>query len=136
MRLSRSATIIESADRYLSSMLSPRLKNYSAVTCMIVYLELTASITHRSGFVTTIDDFAKDGGEDFFTKRHCVQIMNLHGWIGRMQSILVKGSSQPSAIFSTIIYRNQTNRHFTKDRLKGLLIPPPPLISLEAEILL
>ena len=34
------------------------------------------SIKSGGGGVTSIDDYAKDGGEELFTKMHCVLITN------------------------------------------------------------
>ena len=49
---------------------------------------------------SAIDDYAKDGGEELFTKMHCILGSNSNesrqGFVIRTQCILVKSSSPPS----------------------------------------
>ena len=49
------------------------------------------------GRILPIDDYAKDGGKELFTKMHCVLIMN-------PQRFLHLGKKFLAAIFSVIVY--------------------------------
>ena len=40
-------------------------------------VQLNAIVSFRSGIQMSIDDYEKDGGEELFTKMHCVLITNL-----------------------------------------------------------
>ena len=53
----------------------------------------------------SIDDYAKDGGEELFTKMHCVRIRNRYESIGiRLQNAMHLGKKFLAAIFSVIVY--------------------------------
>ena len=54
---------------------------------------------------TSIDDYAKDGGEELFTKMHRVLIPNLDDSIGiQLKNAMHLGDKFNAAIFSVIVY--------------------------------
>ena len=66
----------------------------------------------------SIEDCAKDGGEEFFTEMHCVRIINLKDSIGiRLKNAIHLGKKFLAAIFSAIVYYNNYCHYLTKSVL-------------------
>ena len=66
-----------------------------------------SSAPSQTSLKRSIDDYAKDGGEELFTKMHCVLIANPNDSIGiRLENAVHLGKEFLAAIFSVIVYRD------------------------------